>query len=110
MEDSDSVSRPISELEAIELVREFLAAWEPPREDEWVVTEVRPFDWGWAISWANRRYAEGSRESKDVYAGSGPYLVDRMSGAVALAGSAHPVEHYIALWRAGEWPEVSSRE
>jgi hypothetical protein len=100
----------VSEREAIEIVRDFLAAWEPPLDDEWVVTEVRLFEWGWAISWANRRYAEGSREPKDTYAEKGPYLVDRMSGAVALAGSAHPVAHYIALWRSGEWPEVSSRE
>jgi hypothetical protein len=104
------VPTSVNEQEAIELVKEFLAAWEPPHEDQWVVTEVRPFDWGWAISWANRRYAEGSREPRDTYAGRGPYLVDRMTGAVALAGSAHPVEHYIALWRSGEWPEVSIRD
>jgi hypothetical protein len=97
----------LTEAEAVAIVGEFLAAWEPPLRDVWVVTEVRPFDWGWAIFWANRRYAEGSRDPNDVYAGSGPYLVDRVSGAVALAGSAHPVDHYIALWRSGQWPEVS---
>jgi hypothetical protein len=43
-----------------------------------------------------------------VEPGQAHYLVDRLSGAVALAGSAHPVEHYIALWRSGQWPEVSS--
>jgi hypothetical protein len=99
----------LTETEAVAIVREFLAAWEPPRDDEWVVTDVRPFDWGWAVFWANRRYAEGSRDQADVYAGSGPYLVDRRSAAVALAGSAHPVEHYIELWRSGQWPEVSGR-
>jgi hypothetical protein len=95
--------------DAVAVVGEFLDAWEPPRNDEWVVTEVRPFAWGWAVSWANRRYAEGSREPDDVYRGSGPYLVDRLTGAVALAGSAHPVEHYVALWRSGQWPEVATR-
>jgi hypothetical protein len=104
------VPRSINEQEAVELVNEFLAAWEPPHEDQWVTTDIRPFDWGWAISWANRRYAEGSREPADIYAGGGPYLVDRTTGAVALAGSAHPVEHYIALWRAGRWPEIPIRE
>jgi hypothetical protein len=102
------VARELGQDEAVAVVEEFLADWEPPRNDVWVVTEVRPFDWGWAISWANRRYAEGSRDPEDVYAGKGPYLVDRLSGAVALAGSAHPVEHYIGLWRSGQWPEVSS--
>ena len=97
----------LAEAEALALVGHFLADWEPPHHDEWVVTGVRTFDWGWAVSWASRRFAEGSRHPDDVYAGRGPYLVDRVSGAVALAGSAHPVDHYIALWRSGQWPEVS---
>jgi hypothetical protein len=104
------VAPELNREEAVAVVEDFLAAWEPPSHDIWVVTEVRPFDWGWAIWWANRRFAEGSRDPGDIYSGSGPYLVDRLSGAVALAGSAHPVEHYIELWRSGEWPEVSSRE
>ncbi len=96
----------LGESDAVAVVREFLDAWEPPRNDVWIVSDVRSFEWGWAVFWANRRFVEGSREPDDVYAGSGPFLVDRMTGAVALAGSAHPVDHYIALWRAGEWPEV----
>jgi hypothetical protein len=104
------MSPQLTEVDAIRIVQQFLDAWEPPRDDVWVITEVCPFEWGWKISWANRRYAEGSREEEDVYAGSGPYLVDRTTGAVALAGSAHPPEHYIALWRSGKWPEIAGQD
>jgi hypothetical protein len=104
------MSQMVTAVGATEIVRRFLDAWESPKDDVWVITKVSPFDWGWAISWASRRYAEGSREQNDVYAGSGPYLVDRLTGSVALAGSAHPVEHYVALWRSGQWPEIAGQD
>jgi hypothetical protein len=72
MEESDAVPEQLSELEAIAVVQDFLDAWEPPRDDEWVVTEVRPSDWGWAIFWTNRRYAEGTRDKTDIYAADSP--------------------------------------
>ena len=38
-----------------------------------------------------------------------PAMIPAMMNKVT-AQSAHPVEHYIALWRSGEWPEVSTGE
>ena len=102
----DAVAWDLDEQEARELVQEYLAVQEPPSDDEWVITEVSEFEWGWAISWVNRRYLEGSRSPEDTYAGGGPYLVDRKSGRVAMAGSAHPVDVYIGLWRNGELPDL----
>jgi hypothetical protein len=100
------VSWDLDEQEARELVQKYLAAAEPLADDEWMITGVLEFEWGWAVSWINRRYAEGSRTAADTYAGAGPYLVDRETGRVGLAGSAHPVEHYIEMWRSGALPDV----
>jgi hypothetical protein len=47
----------------------------------------------------------GSTDSRDLYAGRGPFVIDRETGRVALAGSAHPAEYYVELWRRGEWPD-----
>ena len=35
-------------------------------------------------------------ELRDCLVGNGPLLVDKRSGAVRQAGTAHPVEHYLA--------------
>jgi len=78
---------------------------EPPRDDEWVITGVDEREWGWVISWVNRRAAEGSRDSRDLYARAGPLMIDRKTGRVAMAGSAHPADHYVDLWQRGEWPD-----
>lgn len=77
----------------------------PPQDDEWVITQVQEHHWGWVISWANGRAAEGSTASHDLYAGGGPFLVDRKTGRVAMCGSAQPPEHYVELWRQGDWPD-----
>jgi hypothetical protein len=34
-------------------------------------------DWGWIISWMNKRAARGSTAARDMYAGGGPFLIDR---------------------------------
>lgn len=99
------MSWDLDEQEAVALVEEYLAALDLPADDEWVITEVAEFSWGWVISWANRRYVEGSQSTDDLYAGGGPCFVDRRTDRVAMAGSAHSVEYYIELWRAGKWPD-----
>lgn len=107
------MSWDLDEREARELIEEYLAAKEPPGEDEWVITRVVEHDWGWVVSWINRRYHEGSRSTDDMYAGGGPYLVDRKTGRVTIADSVFPVEHYIEEWRAGrlsDLPRPSSTE
>lgn len=104
------VSWDIDADEARELVEEYLAAMQPPADEEWIVTRVDERDWGWVISWVNRRAAEGSHDVRDWSAGGGPFLVDRQTGRVAQSGSAYSVEHCIELWRAGEWPDTPRPE
>ena len=101
------MSRDLDATEAGEMVAELLAAQRPPVDDEWIVTTVREYEWGWAFSWCNRRAAEGSTDVRDLYAGGGPYLIDRVTARVAMAGSAYPVDHYIELWRSGDWPDFN---
>jgi hypothetical protein len=92
--------------EARELAQEYLAAMVPPRDDEWVITNIEEHDWGWIISWHNRRAAQGSTAIQDTYAGGGPLLIDRKTGRVAMCGSAYPAEYYVRAWRRGELPDV----
>jgi len=99
------VSWDLDRAEAVELVQEYLAAAHPPKDDEWVVLDVDERDWGWVVSWTNKRAAEGSRDPNDLYAGGGPYLVDQQTGRVAMCGSAFDVDHYVDLWRRGELPD-----
>jgi hypothetical protein len=99
------MSWDLDEAEAKELAEEYLAAMEPPADDVWVVTSVEEHDWGWVVSWLNRRAAEGSTETKDLYAGGGPFLVDRRMGRVAMCGSAHPPDYYLDAWHRGELPD-----
>jgi hypothetical protein len=91
--------------EALALVSELLGERQPPIDDVWVTTDVEEHDWGWVIHWVNRRVAEGSTNLRDMYGGGGPFFVDKRTGKVAMAGSAHAANHYIALWRAGEWSD-----
>jgi hypothetical protein len=100
------MSWDLDEAEAIELAGEYLAAMPPPADDEWVVTRVQEREWGWVVSWLNRRAYEGSRETRDLYAGGGPLLIDRQTGRVAMCGSAHPANHYVDLWRRGDYPDT----
>jgi Immunity protein 35 len=95
----------LDEAEARELALQYIDAMAPPRDDEWVITRVEEREWGWVVSWLNRRAVEGSTDTRDLYAGGGPFLIDRKTGSVAMAGSAHPVDHYVELWRRGDWPD-----
>ena len=88
--------------EARELAEEYLAAMTPPVDDVWTVTNVEERDWGWIVSWANQRAAAGSTDTKDLYAGGGPFLIDRKTGRVAMCGSAHPADYYVDAWHRGD--------
>lgn len=78
----------------------------PPDGDEWIVTRIEEREWGWIVSWLNRRAAEGSASMSDTYAGGGPFLIDRQTGRVAICGSAQPVDFYVSAWREGRYPDT----
>jgi len=93
--------------EARQLAEEYLAALVPPRDDAWVITTVEEHDWGWVISWLNKRAAQGSTSPEGTYAGGGPFLIDRKTGRMAMCGSAHPVEYYVDAWHRGELADLA---
>ena len=78
----------------------------PPRDDSWVITAVEEHDWGWVISWLNKRAAQGSTAIEDMYAGGGPFLVDRKTGRMAMCGPAHSVEYWVDAWHRGELADL----
>ena len=99
------MSWDLDEDEARDLVEGYLAAMPAPRDNAWVIERVEEMPWGWVVYWVTRTYRDGGRTTSDLVAGNGPFLVDRETGRVARAGTAHAVEHYVELWRSGQWPE-----
>ena len=65
--------------------------------DECVVLDQYTFerDWGWVFFYNSRRYQE-TGDFSDQLAGNAPYFVRKADGAVFVAGTALPVEEYIA--------------
>lgn len=99
------VADKLDKQQARALVQQYLDITDIGGGDQWVISCIEEADWGWVIYWNNRRAAEGSTSPRDLYAGGGPYLVDRRSGRVAMCGSAYPAAHYVDLWRHGQWPD-----
>jgi hypothetical protein len=97
----------LDEQQARALVQFFLDIKYNRAGDAWVITDVEEADWGWVISWADRRAAEGSRDIRYLVGGGGPYLVDRRSGRIAMCGC-RSVQECVDLWRRGQWPDVPS--
>jgi len=74
----------------------------PPRDDEWVVTDVEDLRWCWGVHWVNRRAFESSTDSKDAYFGAGPLLIEKDTGRIAWTGSRLSASEWAALWLNGE--------
>jgi Immunity protein 35 len=49
----------------------------------------------WVLTYNTEAYLR-TGELRDCLVGNGPLLVDKRSGALRQAGTAHPVEHYLA--------------
>jgi hypothetical protein len=66
---------------------------------EYVVVEelTREYDFGWVFFYNTRAYVETGDEMQ-MAVGNAPVIVSR-DGAVHVTGTAHPVEHYIDLFR-----------
>lgn len=93
----------IDHADARSLVQDHLAAMPVPSpDDEWVILDEYTIErgWGWVFFYDSRRY----RETGDIHfavAGNAPYFVRQSDGAVFEAGTALPVEDYIADFEAG---------
>ncbi|MEG4477747.1 YrhB domain-containing protein [Microcoleus sp. M2_C2] len=60
-------------------------------------TLERPF--GWVFFYESREYLDTGAASSRL-AGNAPFFVNRLTGEVVAAGTAHSVEYYLALYEA----------
>ena len=51
--------------------------------------------YGWVFFYQSRSYL-GSGDELEMFAGNAPLIIARTDGAVTIAGTALPVEHYLA--------------
>jgi len=85
------------------LVQSRIAARSAPSAgDEWILLDECTIerDWGWVVFYGSRRY----RETGDIrfsVVGNAPFFVRQEDGATFRAGTARPVEDYIADFEAG---------
>jgi hypothetical protein len=86
------------------LVRDELAAMSPPSPgDEWLIIDEHTIErsWGWVFFYDSQRHWQ-TGDVRFAVAGNAPYFVRRANGAIFVAGTALPVEHYIERFEAGD--------
>ena len=73
--------------------------------DELVIVDDQTIEkeYGWFFVLASRRFLQ-SRDFRDAIAGNGPILVERDSGDVHQFPTARPLDDYVRLYEAGDWP------
>lgn len=70
----------------------------PTSDTEYIITQVTRISRTWCVFNDNRRYFE-TGEISHALAGNGPVLVSDQ-GTVDVAGTALPIEHYVAEFEA----------
>jgi hypothetical protein len=65
-----------------------------------VVVRVDEHDFGWVYFYDGSVHAE-SGNPRDALVGNAPLIVDRADGKLYVAGTAHPIEHYLQEYRRG---------
>lgn len=76
-----------------------------PRHDdrhdqELVVVRVDEHEFGWLYFYDSSKHVETGNVSYALV-GNAPLIVDRNDGKLYITGTAHPVEHYLELFRRG---------
>jgi Immunity protein 35 len=64
-------------------------------------TATMETDWCWVFFFNTRAFLE-TGELRHCLTGNGPLIVDKRSGTLRQAGTAHPVEYYLAAFRAAD--------
>lgn len=89
----------MTEEEARRIAEAYLAAEAAGAGVELAIVETetleRPF--GWVFFYNTRRFLETGDEMASAV-GNAPFIVDRRSGRVDVAGTSHPIEHYLSLY------------
>jgi len=55
-------------------------------------------DFGWVFFYTSVKWLE-TNDLKYAIAGNAPFIIDRYTGHLELAGTAHEISHYIKLYR-----------
>ena len=73
----------------------------PPQGDAWVVypEHTQEHQFGWLVFYGSRLF-RGTGSKANAIAGNAPFLVNRLSGAVEVTGTARPVESYVTEYNA----------
>lgn len=79
--------------EAVQLVETEIATW--PVTMEIVKTDTRHHSFGWTLSCQSTTYL-ATGDINDMVVGHGPFLVDRITGALWTTGSALPQDECVA--------------
>lgn len=70
------------------------------RVQKLVVVRVDEHDFGWVYFYDGATHVE-TGNPKDAVLGTAPLIVDKTDGKLYIAGTAHPIEHYLAEFRRG---------
>jgi hypothetical protein len=65
-----------------------------------VIVRVDEHEFGWVYFYDSSRHAEGG-DPKYALVGNAPLVVDKNDGKLYVTGTAHPVDHYLELYRQG---------
>ncbi|MEO8064176.1 MAG: YrhB domain-containing protein [Pseudomonadota bacterium] len=65
-----------------------------------VVARVDEHDFGWVYFYDSASHIESGKAS-DALVGNAPLIVDKLDGKLYIAGTAHPIEHYLQEYRSG---------
>jgi hypothetical protein len=88
----------IDEQTASEIARRHLADEFPSVEVVIDEAETLEADWCWVFFYNSRAFYE-TGELRESLVGNGPLLVDKQTGALHVAGTAHTVEYYLDEYR-----------
>ena len=90
----------ITVAEARQKVEEYLRQKYSGKSYELVVMDslTREEDFGWLFFFNTREFAE-TGDMNSALGGNAPLLVERESGELHQTGTAHPVEHYLQIYR-----------
>ena len=87
----------ISDTTAKQIAEEWLKSGKQPKDFNYVILDSQTFDREtvWVFYYQSSKYLE-TKKFDDMLIGNGAILVDKMTGKISVAGTARPLEYYIA--------------
>ena len=73
---------------------------EDHHDQKLVIVRVDEHEFGWLYFYDSSKHVV-TGNSGDALVGNAPLIVDRNDGKLYVTGTAHPVEHYLELYRRG---------